>query len=302
VFGDSINIRKRKIRVQRLLNRLAIDYSNTDDENIEIQLEQFDTDVIGHMTLILGARCIDGVVLAADRKFPGTDTVGGIHITYNNSKITGELDGILTGLSGDVGTFQLFIISLRNHVNQAGDGIGFDAMMLRVSEIQREFYDRYENYRYKVLMGVASKYSSVHRSSLYYFESDGRCLPKSEPKAIGSGSPYAYYFLKRYWHENQTTMEQFAQLSDFIIRYIGNSELPLDDAVGLDGQDNQYQYPQIVFIPDDPEFCKIYNGGLPKVDCSPTTARLIEFRHNSENMINILRQIPAPWGPLSVHF
>jgi hypothetical protein len=113
---------------------------------------------------------------------------------------------------------------------------------------------------------------------------------------------HTYYFLKRYWHENQTTMEQFAQLSDFIIRYVGNPELPLDDAVGLDGQDNQYQYPQIVFIPDDPEFCRIYNGGLPKVDCSPTTARLIEFRHNSENMINILRQIPAPWGPLSVHF
>jgi hypothetical protein len=106
---------------------------------------------------------------------------------------------------------------------------------------------------------------------------------------------------KAIWHENQTTMEQFAQLSDFIIRYDGNPELPLDDAVGLDGQDNQYQYPQIAFIPDDPEFCRIY-GELPKVDCSTTTARLIEFRHNSENTINILRQISAPWGPLSVHF
>jgi 20S proteasome alpha/beta subunit len=87
-------------------------------------------------------------------------------------------------------------------------------------------------------MGVASKYSSVHRSSSYYLESDGRCLSKSEPKAIGSGSPYAYYFLKRCWHENQTTMEQFAQLNDFIIRYVSNPELPLDDAVGLDAQDS----------------------------------------------------------------
>ena len=78
--------------------------------------------------------------------------------------------------------------------------------------------------------------------------------------------------------------------------------LPLDDAIGLDAQDNQYQYPQIVFIPDDPKFCRIYNGGQPKVDCSPTTARLVEFRHNSENILNTLRQIPAPWGALSVRF
>jgi 20S proteasome alpha/beta subunit len=263
-------------------------------ENIEIPLEQSEA-VIGDMTLILGARCIDGVVLAADRKFTGTDTIGGIHTTYNNSKITGELDGISTGFSGDVGTFQLFTISLRNHVNNTRDGLSFDATILRVSEIQRGFYDRYENYRYKVLMGVASKYSSVHRSSLYYFESDGRCLPKSEPKAIGSGSPYAYYFLKRYWHENQTTMTQFAQLSDFIIRYISHPELTLDDAVGLDNQDNQYQYPQIVYIPDNPDFCRTYNNGQPKVDCSPTTAQLIEFRRNSENMLNILHRIPSPW-------
>jgi 20S proteasome alpha/beta subunit len=267
---------------------------NKMSENIEIPLEQLEA-VIGDMTLILGARCIDGVVLAADRKFTGTDTIGGIHTTYNNRKITGELDGISTGFSGDVGTFQLFTISLRNHVNNAGDGLSFDAMMLRVSEIQLEFYNRYENYRYKVLMGAASKYSRVHRSSLHYFESDGRCLPKSEPKAIGSGSPYAYYFLKRYWHENQTTMTQFAQLSDFIIRYVSHPELTLDDAVGLDNQDNQYQYPQIVYIPDNPDFCRTYNNGQPKVDCFPTTAQLIEFRRNSENMLDMLHQIPAPW-------
>lgn len=268
-------------------------------ENTEIQLEQSDTDVIGDMTLILGSRCRDGVVLVADRKFSGTDTIGGIHMTYNNSKITGELDGILTGFSGDVGTFQLFTIDLRNHVNNATEAMSFDATMLKVSEIQREFYDRYENYRYKVLMGVASKYSSVNRSSLYYFESDGRCLPKSEPKAIGSGSPYAYYFLKRYWHENQTTMEQFAQLSDFIIRYISNPKLSLDDAVGLDNQDNQYQYPQIIYIPDDPEFSRIYNDGQPKIDCFPTVSRLNEFRRNSENMLDTLYKISPPWSTTS---
>jgi 20S proteasome alpha/beta subunit len=247
------------------------------------------------MTLILGARCIDGVVLAADREFLGTDTIGGIHNTYNNSKITGELDGISTGFSGDVGSFQLFSTSLRNHVNNSRTGLSFDAMMLKVREIQHEFYETYENYRYKVLMGVASKYSTVSRSSLYYFESDGRFFLKSEPKAIGSGSPYAYYFLKRYWHENQTTMEQFAQLSDFIIRYVSDPNLRLDDAVGLSNQDNQYQHPQIVYIPDNPEFCKVYNSGQSKVDCFPVEGRLNELRRHSENFLNTLYQLPSPW-------
>jgi hypothetical protein len=42
-------------------------------------------------------------------------------------------------------------------------------------------------------MGVASKYSSENQSTLYYYETDGRCIPSSEPMAIGSGAPYATY-------------------------------------------------------------------------------------------------------------
>ena len=94
-------------------------------------------------------------------------------------------------------------------------------------------------------MGVSSKYSENNKSLLYYFEPDGRIFPQSEPKAIGSGSTYAYYFLKRYWQDNKTTMKQFAQLGDFY-RYVSHDERVLDNAVGLSNQNDQYQYPQIV--------------------------------------------------------
>jgi hypothetical protein len=171
-------------------------------------------------------------------------------------------------------------------------GVNFDEIMLKISDIQLEFYKKYQNYKYKVLMGVSSKYNSELRSSLYYFEADGRCIPQTEFKEIGSGSPYAYYFLKRYWRENQTTMEQFAQLSDFIIRYVSDPEYRLDDAVGLSNRDDQYQYPQIVYIPDNPNFCQIYNNQQSKIDCFPHITRLNEFRHNSEAMLNMLHELP----------
>jgi hypothetical protein len=90
-------------------------------------------------------------------------------------------------------------------------------------------------------------------------------------------------------------MEQFAQLSDFIIRYVGDSDFRLDDAVGLSDQDDRYQYPQIVYIPDNQEFCRVYNNGQPKVDCFPGEVQLDEFRHYSKNFLNTLHQLPPPW-------
>jgi 20S proteasome alpha/beta subunit len=73
-------------------------------ENIEIQLEPLDLVESNNMTLILASRCIDGVVIIADRKFTPIGTIG-IRYQYGN-KITGELRGILTAFSGDAGAFK----------------------------------------------------------------------------------------------------------------------------------------------------------------------------------------------------
>lgn len=74
------------------------------------------------MTLIFGARCVDGVVLAGDRKFTMTD-VYGTHYIYGD-KILGELNGVLTGFSGDLGAFQVFSRTLKNYVrNKMGQDI-----------------------------------------------------------------------------------------------------------------------------------------------------------------------------------
>jgi 20S proteasome alpha/beta subunit len=271
------------------------DYTVMDNEDFESE-----------MTLILAARCLDGIVLVGDRKMTRTDA-SGIHDAYGD-KITGEIDGILTAFSGDVGTFQVFVNTLRDYVTTTRDeqiksfldnplmgrrrenfGPGFEQVKLRVSQLQSEFNNRYQKYPYKVLMGVSSQYFASKKSSLYYFEADGRIFPLSEPKAIGSGSSHISYYLKRYWEHDKTTMKDFAQLGDFLIRYVSHDKITLDNAVGLS---HDKPYPQIVFIPDDPDFCRPNNNGNPKLDCAPMQKELEQYRTYSEQKIKSLHDQP----------
>jgi 20S proteasome alpha/beta subunit len=259
------------------------------------------------MTLILGCRCKNGVSLVADRKFIATGMSGQQH-EYGD-KITGEIEGILTGFSGDVGTFQVFAVTLRDYVVSTRNkqikyilsqplmrirkpdfGPTFEQVMLRISQLQADFHKKYDKYRYHILVGVSSRYSTDinKRSRLYFFYADGRYISIPDHKGIGSGSPYASYFLKRYVKSGETTMEQFAQLGDFIIRYISHSKFTLDDAVGLS---DEQPYPKVMYIPDDPDFCKPYNQGNPKLDCSPTIQELNEFKSYSEEKLKNLHSL-----------
>lgn len=84
-------------------------------------------------------------------------------------------------------------------------------------------------------------------------------------------------------------MEEFAQLGDFIIRLVENNKYKLDNCVGLDPD---YPYPQIVYIPDNREYCRKYNNGRTKSDCSPTQQELEEFKIHSEKKLEHLYSLP----------
>jgi 20S proteasome alpha/beta subunit len=282
--------------------------------NTEIELDQSGLTVNNDMTLILGARCSDGVVLAADRKLSSIST-SGIQYQYGD-KITGELSGVLTAFSGDAGAFQVFSMTLKDYVSTTKReqkleafrqpfipgrhfeefGPTIDQMKIKVSQIQDDFFKKNDKYRCRILMAISSIHARDELSSLFLFEPDGRSTPIIEPTAIGTGSPYAAYFLKRYSRHNETTMHQFAQLADFIIRYVSHDERPLDNSVGLDNQHAVYQYPQIFYVPDRPnEHCPLDEFGNQRLDCVSTVDELCEFQHNSANMLRSLDDIHAPW-------
>ncbi len=115
------------------------------------------------MTLLMGTRCVDGVILANDRKMTQTLS-SGIHYLYDD-KITGEIDGILTGFAGDAGAFEVFRTTLRDYVmnnrnehaeksshNKENTGASFDRFKLKISQIQHEFYCKYQQHQYRVFL------------------------------------------------------------------------------------------------------------------------------------------------------
>jgi len=59
---------------------------------------------------------------------------------------------------------------------------------------------------------------------LYHFYDDGGYIPINRYKAIGQGRTHTLYYLERHYDEKMT-MQNFAQLSDFIIRYIDNGKI-----------------------------------------------------------------------------
>lgn len=64
------------------------------------------------MTFILGAKCVDGVVLIGDTRFTinyGTDWI-------HDYKIFGEYKGVIMGFAGNCGTFELFKFHIMDFV------------------------------------------------------------------------------------------------------------------------------------------------------------------------------------------
>jgi 20S proteasome alpha/beta subunit len=266
---------------------------------------EYSTDVSyeDNTTLILGARCVDGVALVADTKITTIYDVGRRY-SYGK-KITGELEGILTGFSGHKGVFEVFAMTLRDYVKSTTEtnrekflaqymtGLrkepdfspSLEQVKFQITRIQNDFYNRNKKHRYRVLMGVSGQHLDG-KSMLYYFDTDGSCMPESEPVAIGHGSPYATYFLRLYWKSGQTTMNQFAQLGDFIIRYVSNDKIMLDDSVGLEKSN---PYPQIIYIPDNVKTCGLDKNGKQRLDCSPKKTELIIFKSYSNNKLKTLQ-------------
>lgn len=77
-------------------------------------------------------------------------------------------------------------------------------------------------------------------------------------------------------------MKEFAQLGDFLIRYVSDANITLDNGVGLSPDK---PYPQIVFVPDDPVFCRPNNNGKSKLDCTPLQQELDQYETYSERKI-----------------
>jgi len=201
------------------------------------------------MTLIIGARCKDGVVIIGDKKVSeGTSSFPG-------KKITIMPFGVAIGGAGMTDLIDKFGIRLKNYFNQRTieiDGLKqrgeiprdagiYDAIDDFVNDCEAILKKIKEDYReISPSLGLLMGFRNGNDAELHYLDMFyGVDSVRKSFMSIGSGSPYANFFLRELWDEN-LTMKQMAKIGVFIINYI--SEKELDDAVG-------YGY-QIVEIPD----------------------------------------------------
>jgi len=193
------------------------------------------------LTLIIGSRCADGVVLIADRIV--TTQSDGL-VFYCTDKLFSVLEHVVIGSSGSSGNFELFRNHVLSYINRKSTKVSADDILLTLSNQTYNLNERYRgrnsNAIFDILLGRAYQ---DRPSTLTYVNSYG--LPNSEEgyRIIGSGTRYAKVFLQRMWNRDMP-MGKVAELGYFAIRYI--EQLKLDHTVGLGGQK-----PQIWYMPDN---------------------------------------------------
>lgn len=202
------------------------------------------------MTYILGARCVDGVVMVADRKFTIDN---GAEYQFDN-KLIGEIRGWITGFSGERKVFDLYRKDVGVYLyeqRELGINVGRDRFIPKNSEVVGSLYNRFRGrgIDFDLLIGLNSFPEQKVPSRLRYFYPDGGTIEISNYKAIGTGAPYGSIFMKKFYDQTKS-MEEIAEVGYLTIKYI--EKFDLDLTVGVDPNPDHFplNYPQIWFIPD----------------------------------------------------
>jgi 20S proteasome alpha/beta subunit len=164
------------------------------------------------LTVIIGARCLDGIVLVADRKLTWTNG----QVSYTD-KIIGDIEHFLMGYTGDADTFDIFrrytvgdLVIERDTQNR----YTLENLLLNLSKSIRRF-NELGGSPFKVLMCSHKGEASV----LYHIEKDGSWNEVRNYTDIGSGSTFANTFCGKLDLEN-TTMREFAKHAYLAIMFM----------------------------------------------------------------------------------
>lgn len=165
------------------------------------------------MTLIIGAKCKDGVVILSDSRISRGNDLD----TY--LKIFQPINHTFIGAAGATGIFFKFLKQVNQKV-QSGEITDWDELIEVVEDLVLQLSNRY--YRrtggdpIDVLMALKP---TDDKSEIYHITSQGIAEEIQTIMAVGHGEPYASLFLKTMWDTNMT-MKQTAILGNFILSII----------------------------------------------------------------------------------
>ena len=168
------------------------------------------------MTLVLGARCKDGVVIASDRKF----TKGGIekdgsffdfNDNFENHKVAGEIFHVVYHFTGHKAGFEAFRTRVKELVPSWKDSVKTETDLLdRLSKIVEE---ESEHENFDLLVGL-----HFTKPELYRITSDGK-YDRADCCSMGVARQTADRLLREI-PISQMSITQFAKTSYFIIKYL----------------------------------------------------------------------------------
>jgi 20S proteasome alpha/beta subunit len=178
------------------------------------------------MTLIIGARCKDGVVVGADRR-------GMRGAEPSDEEKLYDMDGILVGIAGLTGIKDDFLLLVRRR--EVGTRLrDLYEVKLEVEDLVRRFSDRYgprfpggggEEQIQALLVGLTNLRTG--KATLYHvlgmgFAEEVRFL------CIGHGSPYATS-LGKFMYDPDLSVNEMAEVVCFLISWVKED---LDALVG----------------------------------------------------------------------
>ena len=188
------------------------------------------------MTLIIGARCQDGVILAADQKI----SRGGE--TDYRSKLS-EVGGVVLAFEGLAGLSIDFLYSLETEFNTL-DG-GFSSLLhakILIEDLVKEYYERYyERIGQDAFFGAliaGLREIRTGPAQLYYIHPQGYG-EAVDYRCSGHGAPHAHT-IARSLIAREEPVEVNGFRSAFVVGWVGDG---IDSTVGGE--------PQVAMLSDD---------------------------------------------------
>lgn len=213
------------------------------------------------MTLVLGARCTDGVAMVADKKM--VDLATKQFLMYD-TKIHAPIRNVIFGYGGSADMFDVF------HRYVVGD-----IMILRDDEskyTQENLFQKFGNIMHKLRkirnnmdfvldVMVGRIFPGNVPSDLHVINSRGYYKSITEWTTIGQGEVQARPFIEKNWNSSMV-MKDFAALSYCVIRYIENENL--DESVGTGKNEPSIKYladsEELDYEPSDTELDNFKNA------------------------------------------
>lgn len=180
------------------------------------------------MTLVIGARCTDGILIAADTKL--TDKTKNIH----SSKLFTCGSNVLCGFSGTVGLKQRLIRDISKGINEGsiesfGDtALGHESFLRFIEKRLKQYAIEHadSDVGLDLIIGFATgEKSTLHKISYH----EPVEVELELPEAIGTGEPYTRFLIRGMWSSDMNLIDTAALTKAIFNIVIG---MEIDNTVG----------------------------------------------------------------------